>query len=206
MEDSLDLDAEPYDRPSPVVCVDKKLDQLVSEVRQALPLGPGHPLRYDDEYRREGTCHVLMCVEPLQGWRHVKVTNRRTAQDVAHWMKDLVDIHFSPRRLSSASYWTTCTRIRRPRCRLPFPRPKLAASGGSWIFTRRPRMAVGSTWRKSNSRSSRPTAWTDVWQMQRPSAARSPRGKHAAMRLRLSSNGVLPRQKHDAHANISTHL
>jgi hypothetical protein len=94
MEAILDLSAEPYDRHSPVVCFDEKLYQLVSEVRQALPLGPGHPLRYDDEYRREGTCHVLMCVEPLQGWRHVKVTNRRTAQDVAHWMKDLVDIHF----------------------------------------------------------------------------------------------------------------
>jgi hypothetical protein len=94
MEDSLALAAEPYDRPSPVVCVDETLDHLVSEVRQALPLGPGHPLRYDDDYRREGTCHVLMGVAPVQGGRHVQVTNRRTAQDVAHGLKDLVAIHF----------------------------------------------------------------------------------------------------------------
>ncbi len=94
MEDILDLYAEPYDRHYPVVCFDEKLYQLVSEVRQALPLGPGHPLRYDSEYRREGTCNLFMCFEPLQGRRHVKVTNRRTAQDFAHCMKDLLDIHF----------------------------------------------------------------------------------------------------------------
>jgi hypothetical protein len=34
-----------------------------------------------------------MCFAPLQGWRHVKVTDRRTAQDGAHGMKDLGDIH-----------------------------------------------------------------------------------------------------------------
>jgi hypothetical protein len=34
-----------------------------------------------------------MGFEPLPGWRHVKVTARRTAQDVAHWMQDLVDVH-----------------------------------------------------------------------------------------------------------------
>ena len=35
-----------------------------------------------------------MFFEPLQGWRHVKVTARRTAQDFAYCMKDLVDSHF----------------------------------------------------------------------------------------------------------------
>jgi DDE superfamily endonuclease len=94
MEDLLDLSAEPYDRHYPLVCFDEKLYQLVSEVRQALPVRPGQPRRYDDEYRREGTYNVLMFVEPSQGWRHVKVTNRRTAQDFALCMKDLVDVHF----------------------------------------------------------------------------------------------------------------
>jgi hypothetical protein len=37
---------------------------------------------------------VLMGVAPVQGGRHVQVTNRRTAQDVAHGLKDLVAIHF----------------------------------------------------------------------------------------------------------------
>ncbi len=94
MEDILDLYAEPYKPRYPVVCFDESPFQLVSEVRQPLPMGPGQPRRYDDEYRREGTCHVFMCFQPLQGWRHVKVTDRRTAQDFAHCMKDLVDVHF----------------------------------------------------------------------------------------------------------------
>jgi hypothetical protein len=67
---------------------------LVSEVCQPLLVRPGQPRRYDDEYRREGTCNLFMFFEPLQGWRHVKVTARRTAQDFAYCMKDLVDSHF----------------------------------------------------------------------------------------------------------------
>jgi hypothetical protein len=94
MEDVLDLYAELYDPLYPVVCFDESPDQLVSEVRQPLPAAPGQPVRYDYEYRREGTCNLCMFFEPLQGWRHIKVTDRRTTQDFAHCMKDLVDIHF----------------------------------------------------------------------------------------------------------------
>jgi len=94
MEDILDLYAEPYDPHYPLVCFDESPYQLVSEVRQPLPVAPGHPVRYDYEYRREGTCNLFLFFEPLQGWRHVKVTDRRTAQDFAHCMQDLVDVHF----------------------------------------------------------------------------------------------------------------
>jgi hypothetical protein len=94
MEDILDLYAEPYDPRYPVVCFDERLYQLVSEGRQPLPLPPGHPRRYDYEYRREGTCHLFMFFQPLQGWRHVEITARRTAQDFAYCMKALVEVHF----------------------------------------------------------------------------------------------------------------
>jgi hypothetical protein len=94
MEDILDLYAEPYDPQYPLVRFDEKLYQLVSEARQALPARPGQPMRYDYEYRREGTCNLFMCFEPLRGWRQVKVTDRRTTQDFAHCMKELVDLHF----------------------------------------------------------------------------------------------------------------
>jgi hypothetical protein len=93
MEDILDLDAEPDDRQSPLVCFDEKLYQLVSETRQPRPVRPGQPRRYDDEYRREGSCHLFLSVEPLRGWRHVNVTDRRTAQDFASCMKELVAVH-----------------------------------------------------------------------------------------------------------------
>jgi hypothetical protein len=34
-----------------------------------------------------------MFLQPLRGWRHVKVADRRTAQDFAHSMQELVDRH-----------------------------------------------------------------------------------------------------------------
>jgi DDE superfamily endonuclease len=94
MEDSLELYAEPYEPQYPVVCFDESPYQLVSEVHQPLPARPGQPARDDDEYRREGTCNLFMGFEPLRGWRHVKVTARRTTQDFTHCMRDLVDVHF----------------------------------------------------------------------------------------------------------------
>jgi hypothetical protein len=33
-------------------------------------------------------------LQPLAGWRHVKVTDQRTKQDFAWCMQDLVEIHF----------------------------------------------------------------------------------------------------------------
>ncbi len=36
-----------------------------------------------------------MLFAPLEGWRQVKVTDRHTAIDYAHVLKDLADIHFS---------------------------------------------------------------------------------------------------------------
>jgi hypothetical protein len=101
VEDILALSAEPDDACDPVVCFDESPDQLVSEVRQPLPVAPGQPARYDYEYRREGTCNLFMCCQPLAGWRHVEVTERRTAQDFAHCMKALVDVHFPPAELIS---------------------------------------------------------------------------------------------------------
>jgi transposase len=94
MEDILALYAAPYDPQYPVVCVDESPYQLIGEVRQPLPMVPGQPTRYDYEYRREGTCNLFMLFQPLKGWRHVKVTDRRTAKDFAHCLRELVDVHF----------------------------------------------------------------------------------------------------------------
>jgi hypothetical protein len=101
MEDILDLYAEPYDRRFPVVCFDESPYQLVSEVRQPLPVAPGRPARYDYEYRREDTCNLFMFFQPLAGWRHVEVTERRTARDFAQCMKALVERHFPKAALIS---------------------------------------------------------------------------------------------------------
>ena len=59
-----------------------------------LPAKAAEPERHDYEYERNGVSNLFMISAPLEGWRHVEVTNRRTAIDWAHRMKDLVDIHF----------------------------------------------------------------------------------------------------------------
>lgn len=94
MEDVLDLYAEAENPLRPRVCFDECPYQLLSETRRPVPVQPGRAARYDYEYRREGTCNLFVFVQPHVGWRHVKVTERRTKQDFAHCMKDLVDVHF----------------------------------------------------------------------------------------------------------------
>ena len=93
MEDILDLYAEPYDPHYPMVCFDEVPYQLIGEKQKSLPLQPGKPQRYDYEYCRQGTCNLFLFLQPLAGWRHVKITPQRTKQDFAHCMQDLVDIH-----------------------------------------------------------------------------------------------------------------
>ncbi len=94
MEDILDLYAESYQPAFPVICFDEVPYQMVSETRLPLPMQSGMPQRYDFEYKREGTCNLFMFLQPLVGWRHVKVTDRRTKQDFAFCMHDLAEIHF----------------------------------------------------------------------------------------------------------------
>jgi transposase len=94
MEDVLDVYTQPADSSHPLVCFDESPEQLVSETRQPLPIKRGQPQRYDYEYRREGVANVFMFFAPLQNWRQVKITGRRTKADWAECMRELVDIHF----------------------------------------------------------------------------------------------------------------
>ena len=94
MEDVLDLYAEPNEPNRPVVCFDETSTQLLADVRESLPAQPGRPRRQDYEYRRGGTRNLFLFCEPLAGWRHVAVTERRTMEDFAHQMRWLVDVAY----------------------------------------------------------------------------------------------------------------
>jgi hypothetical protein len=95
MEDVLEVYLRPHDEARPLVCLDETSKQLVAETRTPLPMLPGQPARHDYEYERNGTANLFMMFAPLEGWRHVKVTERRTAIDFAQVLKDLSDIHFA---------------------------------------------------------------------------------------------------------------
>jgi hypothetical protein len=94
MEDVLEVYTRPHDPRRPMVCLDETSKQLVAETRVPIPMKPGQPARVDYEYERGGTANLFMMFAPLEGWRHVKVTDRRTAIDYAQALADLADIHF----------------------------------------------------------------------------------------------------------------
>jgi DDE superfamily endonuclease len=91
MEDILALYGLPYDARYPTVCLDEKPVVLHADVRAGLPLAPGHAERRDYEYERRGTANLFVMVEPLAGWRHVAVTERRTKRDYAECLRWLVE-------------------------------------------------------------------------------------------------------------------
>jgi len=91
MEEVLDLYTLKYDADYPLVCFDESSKQLISEVITPIEAKPGQIERFDDQYQREGGCNLFMFSEPLIGWRHIEVPDKRTQIDYAQQMKYLVD-------------------------------------------------------------------------------------------------------------------
>ena len=94
MEDVLEIYTLPYNSKFPVVCMDESNKQLIGDVAIPIPAAPGHPHLMDDEYVRNGVANIFMEVEPLAGQRHVKITERRTMVDWAHFIKEMLDTRY----------------------------------------------------------------------------------------------------------------
>jgi len=91
MEDVLEVYARAYDANFPVVCMDESSIQLIGEVSDPIPAAPGHPELVDDEYVRKGVASIFLEVEPLGGKRQVKITERRTRQDWANFVREMLE-------------------------------------------------------------------------------------------------------------------
>jgi hypothetical protein len=91
MEDVIDVYVLPYNPNRPVVCMDETSKQLIAEVRAAIAAAPGHPQRYDGEYRRCGVANIFMFTEPLGSWRRVRVTEHRKMLDWAEQIRILLE-------------------------------------------------------------------------------------------------------------------
>lgn len=91
MEDVLEIYARPYDAKRPLICLDETSKEIHDTPRGTLPMGSGQPRRQDYEYERHGVCNLFLSIEPLQGRRKVRVTDRRTALDFAEQLRILVD-------------------------------------------------------------------------------------------------------------------
>ena len=89
MEEVLDIYAQPYDCRHPVLCMDEQPIQLLGETRPPIAGTKKHPRRVDYEYERAGTACLFLFCEPLLGWRHVSVRERRTKVDWAQEVEEL---------------------------------------------------------------------------------------------------------------------
>ena len=142
MEDVLDLYHEERDPEWPVVCFDETSKQLIEDVRPPIEAAPGRVERYDTEYKRNGTRNLFVFCEPKGGWRHIEVTERRTALDFAHQMKWLVDEAYPDARRYGWC-WTISTLTSWVRCTMPSSQPTRGASPSAWNSTTLQYTAVG---------------------------------------------------------------
>ena len=97
MEDVLDTYQRSYDDNEALVCMDETSKQQVKETRVPRSAAPGVSAAYDYEYERNGVSNLFMLFAPLEGWRRVEVTERRTKVDWAHVIMRLVDEDYADR-------------------------------------------------------------------------------------------------------------
>ena len=158
MEDVLEVYQRPHDPTRPLICLDETSKQLIVETRTPITAKPGQPARHDYEYERNGVANLFMMFAPLEGWRRVKVTDRRAAVDYAYALKDLSDTH-SPGAdeivlvQDNLSTHTAASLYEA----FPAAEARRLVQQFEWHYTP-PSTEAGSTWPKPNSPSSRPSA------------------------------------------------
>ena len=99
MEQVLEIYKRPYDPQRPVVCMDESPRQLIRETRTPLAARRGAAARHDYEYERCGVCNVFMAVEPLAGKRLVRITERKTKHDWAHFLEEIAGAYAEAHRI-----------------------------------------------------------------------------------------------------------
>jgi len=92
MFDITRLYKKPYDPKNPVICFDEKNKQLLGSSLQPIPIKPGRIKRVDYRYKRNGTAHIFVTVEPKGEFRTIKVTKRRTKTDFAKEIKRIIKL------------------------------------------------------------------------------------------------------------------
>ncbi len=205
MEDVLAVYTRPRDPDYPLVCLDESSKQLLAETRVPIPMKPGRPARFDYEYERNGTANLFMMFAPLEGWRHVKVTDRHTAVDYAHVLKDLADLHFANARAivlvqdnlnihSKASLYEA----------FPALEARRLVERFEWHYTPKHGSWLDLAESELNSVSYRPSASTAGFQTSKPSSRKSPPGSATAMPTAPRPIGSSQHPQRASNSNTST--
>ena len=135
----------------------------------------------------------MMCA-PLEGWRHVKVSDRRTAIDYAHVLRDLFDMHF-PDATKIGLVQDNLNTHEPASLYEAFPRPRRAGSSSASNGITRPSTAVGSTWPNPNSAFSPRNVWTAASPTSKSLPAKSPHGRTPQQAPRQSRLAIHNRQR-----------
>jgi DDE superfamily endonuclease len=89
MEQILALYALPYDAQYPVICFDERPCYLIGETVAGLSMKAGQAKREHYAYQKNGSCALLMAIEPKSAKRLARVFDQRTKQEYALFMKEL---------------------------------------------------------------------------------------------------------------------
>jgi len=89
MEQILNLYALPDDQRYPSVCYDERPCFLIGETVEGLEMKAGQAAREHYSYEKNGSCALLMAIEPQTGKRLAQVRDQRTKQEYAEFMKEL---------------------------------------------------------------------------------------------------------------------
>jgi len=141
MEDILAVYKHSYDETHPLICMDESSKQHLKETRQPIPAKPGAIEKYDTEYERNGVSNMFMFFEPLQGKRHVVVTDQRTALDWVHQIRNLIDVEYPHAECITLVMDNLNTR--EPLCIRRSPLMRREEFWINWKSTTRPSMGVG---------------------------------------------------------------
>ena len=100
MEDLLDLYEKPATRKEPVICLDERPVQLLSDYRETIRMRkPGDFLKRDYEYVRAGTANIFCIIEPRQGKYYSKVTKNRKRKQFAKIIKYISNCYSNVRKI-----------------------------------------------------------------------------------------------------------
>jgi transposase len=74
--------------------MDESPKQLIRETRRSIAMKSGQDRKEDFEYERCGVVNIFLASEPLYGKRYVEVTERKTKNDWARFIRDIADVWY----------------------------------------------------------------------------------------------------------------
>jgi transposase len=100
MEQVLDAYEREYNEEYPVISFDERPCQLLEDVIAPTLPRPGVIQKEDYHYKRNGTCCVLMAIEPLTGNRIIETRETRTKKDYKEFFEKISDSYPKAKKIT----------------------------------------------------------------------------------------------------------